>query len=80
VGENASGGTDHGTAGNVLLFGKNLKKKGIVNPGPNLENLDEDDLRHTVDFRSIYKDILTSWLEADADKIIPASVFPFKII
>lgn len=80
VGENASGGTDHGTAGNVFLFGKNLQKKGIVNPGPNLENLDDDDLRHTVDFRSIYKDILQNWLQADADKIISSQVSPFKII
>ncbi len=79
VGENASAGTDHGTAGNVFLFGKNLKKKGLVNPGPNLENLEDGDLKYTVDFRSIYKDILSSWLEADADKIIPVSVNPFKI-
>jgi uncharacterized protein (DUF1501 family) len=43
VEENASAGTDHGTAGNVFLFGKNLKKKGLINPLPNLENLDNGD-------------------------------------
>lgn len=80
VEENASLGTDHGTAGNVILFGKNLEKKGIVNPGPNLENLDEGDLKFTVDFRSIYKDILQNWLSADADKIIPANVNPLRVI
>lgn len=80
VAENASGGTDHGTAGNVLLFGKNLMKKGIVNSSPDLENLDEGDLKYTVDFRSIYKDVLENWLEADAGKIISAEVNPFKII
>ena len=80
VEENASQGTDHGTAGNVILFGKNLEKKGIVNPGPNLENLDDGDLKFTVDFRSIYKDILQNWLSADADKIIPANVNPFRVI
>jgi len=80
VEENASQGTDHGTAGNVILLGKNLEKKGIVNPGPNLENLDEGDLKFTVDFRSIYKDILQNWLSADADKIIPANVNPFRMI
>jgi uncharacterized protein (DUF1501 family) len=80
VEENASGGTDHGAAGNVFLFGKNLKKKGIVNELPNLENLDDGDLKYSVDFRSIYKNILQDWLKADADKIISAEVNPFKVI
>lgn len=80
VEENASGGTDHGTAGNVFLFGKNLSKKGIINPGPRLDNLEDGDLRHSVDFRSIYKDILQNWLQADANKIISANVNPFKVI
>ena len=80
VEENASLGTDHGTAGNVLLFGKNLKKKGIVNSAPSLENLDNGDLKYSVDFRSIYKDILQNWLQADANKIVSANVNPFNII
>lgn len=80
VEENASGGTDHGTAGNVFLFGKNLKKKGIVNEAPDLSSLDTGDLKYTVDFRSIYKNILQDWLNADADKIISANVNSFKIV
>ena len=80
VEENASLGTDHGTAGNVLLFGKNLKKKGIVNSAPSLENLDNGDLKYSVDFRSIYKDILQNWLQTDANKIVSANVNPFNII
>lgn len=80
VQENASAGTDHGTAGNVFLFGKELSKKGIVNNAPDLESLDEGDLKYTVDFRSIYKNILSDWLKADADKIITAGVSPFKIV
>lgn len=80
VEENASAGTDHGTAGNILLFGKNLKKKGIINELPDLTNLDEGDLKYTVDFRSIYKDILGNWMGADAEKIIPASVKRMEIV
>lgn len=80
VEENASRGTDHGTAGNVLLFGKQLTKKGLVNPGPRLDLLDEGDLRYTVDFRSLYKNILQDWLGADANAIIPAGVNPFKVV
>ncbi len=80
VAENASQGTDHGTAGNVLLFGKNMKKKGIINELPDLNNLDEGDLKFTIDFRSIYKNILQNWLQADANKIIPANVQSFEVV
>lgn len=80
VEENASAGTDHGTAGNVFLFGKNLKKKGIINQAPNLENLDNCDLKYSVDFRSIYKNILENWLNADANKIITGDVSPLIIV
>ena len=80
VEENASAGTDHGTAGNILLFGKNLKKKGIINELPDLSNLDDGDLKYSVDFRSVYKDILGNWMGADAEKIIPASVKRMEIV
>ena len=71
---------DHGAAGNVLLFGNNVKKKGIVNDAPDLNTLDDGDIRYSVDFRSIYKDILSNWLEADADKIIKVSVRKLEIV
>lgn len=80
VEENASQGTDHGAAGNVLLFGKNLKKKGIINELPNLANLDDGDLKYSVDFRSVYKNILQNWLGADAGKIISADVNGFEVV
>jgi uncharacterized protein (DUF1501 family) len=80
VEENASQGTDHGAAGNVFLFGKNLKKKGVVNEAPNLLNLDDGDLRYSIDFRSIYKDILKNWLQTDASKIIPANVREISMV
>ena len=34
VEQNASNGTDHGTANNILLFGGKLKKPGIFNNAP----------------------------------------------
>jgi uncharacterized protein (DUF1501 family) len=78
--ENTSAGTDHGTAGNVLLFGKNLKMKGVVNEAADLGNLINGDLKHTVDFRSIYKDVLQNWLQVDAEKIIAAKVNKVELI
>jgi len=74
VGQNASNGTDHGTANNVLLLGGGLQKKGILNDAPDLQNLDQGDLRHQVDFRSIYATVLRDWLGAD-DKVILGSNF-----
>ena len=62
VEQNASNGTDHGTASNVLIYGANLKQKGIYNNMPDLSNLSEGDLKYSVDFRSIYATILQNWL------------------
>ena len=70
VGQNASNGTDHGTANNVLLLGGTLPRKGVLNDGPDLANLDQGDLRHQVDFRSIYAAILRDWLGADDAAIL----------
>jgi uncharacterized protein (DUF1501 family) len=70
VSENASGGTDHGTANNVFVFGKKLKQAGFYNATPDLKSLDEGDLIYQVDFRSIYATLLDKWLGADPSKIL----------
>ncbi|QHL88648.1 DUF1501 domain-containing protein [Nibribacter ruber] len=68
VQQNASNGTDHGTANNVFLLGGNLQKKGFYNGAPNLDTLDNGDLRYSIDFRDLYAVILRDWLKAnDAD-------------
>jgi uncharacterized protein (DUF1501 family) len=61
VKQNASNGTDHGTANNVHLMGGSLKKAGMINPVIDLGQLDNNDLIHTVDFRAVYAEILTKW-------------------
>ena len=70
VKENGSKGTDHGTANNVFLLGGKLKKTGILNPGPDLIHLDNDDLIFTVDFRNIYATILDKWLKINSEKVL----------
>lgn len=70
VAENASGGTDHGTANNLFLIGGGLKQKGIYNSIPDLSNLDEGDLKYSIDFRNVYATILNKWLIADDRAII----------
>ncbi|GAC1481152.1 MAG: DUF1501 domain-containing protein [Flavisolibacter sp.] len=69
VSQNASGGTDHGTANNMFLLGGGLKQSGILNPMPDLKDLFEDDLKYKVDFKNVYATVLNKWLNAD-DKTI----------
>jgi uncharacterized protein (DUF1501 family) len=69
VQQNASGGTDHGTANNMFLISGALKQKGLINPLPNLSDLDEGDLKYNVDFKNVYATVLKKWLDAD-DKAI----------
>ncbi|MBK7223062.1 MAG: DUF1501 domain-containing protein [Saprospiraceae bacterium] len=62
VAENA-GGTDHGTAAPVLLFGSALQGNGALGQLPSLTQLDGNgNLKHSTDFRSIYATLLESWL------------------
>lgn len=70
VAQNASNGTDHGTANNLLLLGGKLRQPGFFNEGPDLEALDDGDLIYKVDFRSIYTTVLKDWLDASAPDIL----------
>ncbi|MEP7106582.1 MAG: DUF1501 domain-containing protein [Ferruginibacter sp.] len=69
VTQNASGGTDHGTANNMFFISGGLKEKGLLNPMPDLSDLDDGDLKHKVDFKDVYATVLNKWLNAD-DKMI----------
>jgi uncharacterized protein (DUF1501 family) len=70
VTQNASSGTDHGTANNMFFASGGLKEKGILNAMPDLSNLDDGDLKHTVDFKDVYATLLNKWLKADDAKIL----------
>ena len=61
VQENGSMGTDHGTAGPVFLAGPGVKP-GLAGSYPSLMDLDDGDLKMTVDFRRVYATILENWL------------------
>ncbi len=70
VEQNASNGTDHGTANNVFVISPSLKKKGLYNSMANLSDLQDGDLKHQIDFRSIYNTLLEKWLMVDSKPII----------
>jgi uncharacterized protein (DUF1501 family) len=65
VQENASGGTDHGTAGPVLLAGGRVRG-GLVGVTPRLLDLDDEDLKWSIDFRRVYASVLEGWLGISA--------------
>lgn len=70
VAQNASGGTDHGTANNMFLVSGGLKQQGLLNPLPDLVNLNDGDLKYTVDFKQVYATILNKWLGVDDRAIL----------
>ncbi len=71
VKENGSRGTDHGTAGPMLVLGSKVKG-GLYGKHPSMTDLDEGDLKFTTDFRSVYATAIQSWLGADSTKVLGA--------
>jgi len=71
VQENGSRGTDHGTAGPMFVLGSKVKG-GLYGKHASLTNLDDGDLMHTTDFRSVYATAIDRWLGADAPKVLGA--------
>jgi uncharacterized protein (DUF1501 family) len=70
--ENASFGTDHGTAAPLFVIG-NPVRGGLYGQQPSLEATDLDsagNMKFTVDFRSIYATLLDKWLEGDSKSVL----------
>jgi uncharacterized protein (DUF1501 family) len=63
--ENASEGTDHGTAAPLFVAGAKVKA-GLHGTAPNLAKLKGGDLVATIDFRQVYQAVLANWLQLPA--------------
>ena len=74
VEENSSLGTDHGAANSLMMFGGRVAG-GVYGGQPNLANLQRGNLRHDVDFRSIYSYVVEAWLGCDARPIFGSDVY-----
>lgn len=70
VAQNASAGTDHGTANNMFFISGSLQQKGIINELPDLSNLTNGDLQYTVDFKNVYATVLDKWLDSKVPDIL----------
>ncbi len=75
VSENASAGTDHGKASCLFLAGPAVKG-GLHGIHPSLTDLSEGDIKHSVDFRSVYGSVLGDWLRAPDMKPILGADYP----
>lgn len=71
VAENGARGTDHGVAGPMFAFGHGLKG-GLYGKHPSLEKLDDGDLIHTTDFRSVYATAIAHCFGVKPEKVLGA--------
>jgi uncharacterized protein (DUF1501 family) len=77
--ENASNGTDHGTAEPMFILGGGVRG-GLHGTYPSLSDLDRADLKFTTDFRSIYGSVLNGWLGAPSDEILGGSYTGLSLV
>ncbi len=69
VEQNASGGTDHGTAAPMFLIGEGVQA-GIHGTQPDLDDLDQGDLKYGTDFRSVYATVLNDWFAVNPQPVL----------
>ena len=66
--ENGSLGTDHGTAAPHFFLG-GLVNGGLYGKMPSLNDLQNGDLRFTVDYRSLYVTLAQNWWGLSSESI-----------
>jgi uncharacterized protein (DUF1501 family) len=79
VRQNASGGTDHGTAAPSFVIGAKVKA-GLHGAHPSLTDLDNGDLKYTQDFRGVYAALLEDWLKTPSNKVLGGTFTKANII
>lgn len=70
--ENFGGGTDHGSAGPVFVIADGVRG-GLHGDHPSLSQLDNGNLVHTTDFRSVYAGVIQDCLKADPSAVLPGA-------
>jgi uncharacterized protein (DUF1501 family) len=68
--ENQTTGTDHGTANCLFAFGPRVRG-GVYGEAPDLRRLDDNgNLRHAIDFRSLYAELLESLWQIPSERVL----------
>ena len=66
-------GTDHGAGGLAWVQGTRARS-GLLSEYPSLHAFDDDDnLKVTVDFRTVYASLIEQWLGTDAGAVLPSA-------
>jgi uncharacterized protein (DUF1501 family) len=79
VGENGSGGTDHGAAGLAMALGSRVKG-GLHGRAPALDRLDDGDLAFTTDFRALYATCLEHVFGLDPAAVLDPGFAPLDFV
>ncbi len=79
VAQNASQGTDHGTAAPMFLLGP-MVKPGVTGDHPSLTDLDDGDLKYKIDFRNVYAGVLEYWMKAESKPILDGTFRPTNFL
>jgi uncharacterized protein (DUF1501 family) len=75
VAENASQGTDHGAAAPMFLAGTRVRA-GLVGEHPNLDELEDGDIKFHTDFRQVYATLLERWLGWSSKSVLGGNFKP----
>ncbi len=67
--ENASQGTDHGTAAPLFVMGTGVRETLVGTPA-SLDLKKNQDLEFSTDFRQVYATVIDKWLQADSTQIL----------
>ncbi len=80
VRENASRGTDHGTAAPLFVIGGKVKA-GLIgkHPGLHPQQLVDGDLKFAIDYRRVYAEVLQKWLGIAAGPIVGSEHPPIEL-
>lgn len=78
VAENASEGTDHGTAGPMFFAGTALQA-GLIGKDPDLNRLEDGDLMFHTDFRQVYAAVLENWLGCESEPVLRGRYQPIEL-
>lgn len=71
INSNSSYGTDHGTGGPILIFGKGAKA-GVYGTAPDLTITETNNVPEQFDYREVYANLLHNWMgvsEEDVNEI-----------
>jgi uncharacterized protein (DUF1501 family) len=78
VAENATHGTDHGTAAPVFVIGGAIRS-GLIGTTPSLTDLEDGDLKTHIDFRRVYAAALEHWLGLPSQEALGGAFEPLPL-